>query len=221
MSKYSNLFKVISWGEPSKAQITLIGITTTLSALLSLTIPILIQRTIDGFNSFDSANWLPLLLMLCGWMFSAILGGFGVYLTGKIGIRMLLNLRTKLFKRSVRLPMSYFDSNASTEPSSRIVNDPGVIGDLLNHQIQQVIAGSISMIGSLIILWILDWQLTLIMIVTLVLSVGFMTPLSRRLAKISMEIQQSESTLLNKTMESLSNIRLIKADQSQHWRKAI
>lgn len=215
MSKYSNLFKVISWGEPSRAQVIMIGVITSLSAIVSLVVPLMIQRAIDGFNSMDSMDTTPFYLMLAGWLVSALLGGISVYMIGRIGVKMLLNLRAKLFTRSVRLPMRYFDDNASTEPSSRLVSDAGVIAELVNAQTQPVISGVISMVGSLIILWTLDWKLTAFMIVTLILSVILMTPLSRQLAKISQQIQESEATLLNTVIESLGNIRLFKASTAE------
>jgi ATP-binding cassette subfamily B protein AbcA/BmrA len=215
MGKYEKLFKVISWGQPSIRQIALIGITTISSAVFSLMIPLMIIKAIDGFNNFGSLNSTPFYLMLAGWLLSALLGGLSVYLIGRIGINMLVNLRAKLFSRSIRLPMNYFDATASTEPASRIVNDPNVISDLVNVHTQPVISGLISMIGSLVILWVLDWQLTAVVFFTIITSTLVMSPISRQLAKISNLIQESESSLLSKVIGSLSNIRLIKASTAE------
>jgi ATP-binding cassette subfamily B protein AbcA/BmrA len=215
MGKYTKLLKVISWGKPSIAQITLIGITITASAVSSLLIPLMIIKSIDGFNSLASLNSQSFYLMLAGLLCSAVLGGLSVYLIGEIGINMVVSLRAKLFSRSIRLPINYFDATASTEPASRIVNDPHVISDLVNVHTQPVIAGLISMIGSLVILWILDWQLTAVVFFTLTISTILMNPISRQLAKISHITQESESSFLGKVIGSLSNIRLIKASTAE------
>ena len=72
---------------------------------------------------------------------------------------------------------------------SRVVNDTGIVKDLISQHFPRFITGIISIIGAVIILLIMDWKMTLIMLISVPITVGIMIPLGSKMAKISRGLQ--------------------------------
>lgn len=69
-------------------------------------------------------------------------------------------------EKLIRLPVSYFDQKQSGETVSRVVNDTGIVKDLISQHFPNFISGLISIIGAVIVLFIMDWEMTLIMFIS-------------------------------------------------------
>jgi ATP-binding cassette subfamily B protein AbcA/BmrA len=211
MQKYRRLFKVIAFARPSKLLLIIVGFMAVFSSLTSLLFPLLTQQLIDGFTDAKSLP-VDLLVLLIGLLtLGAILSGVNIYLIGKMGNRMLVNLRTKILSKAIYLPVSYYDKNMSTEPASRVVNDTGIINSLVSEHFESVISGVLTMSASLIVLWIIDWQLTAVLFATLFGSLIIVVPILSKLTSLSKKLQEKEAHFLGFITERLSQIRLIKA----------
>ncbi|WP_361920447.1 ABC transporter transmembrane domain-containing protein, partial [Streptomyces sp. NPDC046876] len=78
------------------------------------------------------------------------------------------------------MPVSYFDKEPSGETVSRIVNDTSIVRELISNHFPSFIGGIISIIGAVTILLIMDWKMTLIMLIAVPIVVVIMIPLGRQ-----------------------------------------
>ncbi|MBC8831928.1 multidrug ABC transporter permease, partial [Escherichia coli] len=69
--------------------------------------------------------------------------------------------RERLWKKIVHLPVSYFDNTKTGEMVSRMVNDTVVVKELIADHFPQFVTGIISVVGAIIILFFMDWKMTL------------------------------------------------------------
>ena len=210
-NKYKRLFGIIGLAKPGKGLLTFIASLSIIGAGSSILFPMLTQNLVDSFSNATEipTNWI---IFIAGALaLGSIASGINYYLIGKLANRMLVNLRSKVLGKAIYLPIPYFDKNNSAEPASRIVNDTEVINSVMAEHFEPFISGMLTLISSLIILWILDWQLTSVLFATLLLSFLVTVPIASKLSKLSKDIQQQEANFLSFITERLSQIRLIKA----------
>ena len=112
-----------------------------------------------------------LILMLAVFMISVVASYFQYITMLKISQKALRNIRKELFDKLQKLPIRYYDQNTNGEIMSRFTNDVDNIGELMNSTIVSLFSGIISIIGTLSMMFYTSWQLTLVSLATLPLTV--------------------------------------------------
>ena len=125
--------------------------------------------------------------------------------------RAIANMRMTLQRHITRLPTSYFDSTQTGVLISRVMNDADGIRNLVGSGLVQMVGGSVTAVIALGVLFYLNWQLTLISLIVLVVfaagmivAFGKLRPLFRDRGKITAEIS-------GRLAESFGGIRVVKA----------
>lgn len=182
----------------------------------SLIVPLLTQMFIDGFNT--DLITMPLVILIIGvFLGSAVIDGISYYMLAKIGQTVVRSLREMVWAKFLKLPVSYFDKTKSGESVSRVVNDTSIIQNLITSHFPQLISGVLSVAGSVIILFFLDWKLTLIMFVSLPISIAVIMPLGSRMQKVSKKLQDETAAFTGTIQETLSEIRLMKSFNAENY----
>jgi ATP-binding cassette, subfamily B, bacterial AbcA/BmrA len=120
-----------------------------------------------------------------------------------------------MWVKLIRLPVSYFDQQSSGETVSRVVNDTSVVRALISDHFPQFITGIISIIGAVVILLVMDWKMTLMMLISVPITMAIMMPLGRKMAKISRGLQDETAIFMGEIQQTLSEIRLMKSSTAE------
>ncbi|MCT2536459.1 ABC transporter ATP-binding protein/permease [Aquibacillus koreensis] len=187
------------------------GLFTT---IVGLSIPILTREMVDGF-SMDALNFYMIGAFLLVFILQAVTDGISMYALAYTGQKIVAGLREKMWLKLLRMPVSYFDTNTSGETVSRVVNDTGIVKDLITQHFPQFITGIITIIGAVTILFIMDWKMTLLMLISVPITVLFMVPLGRKMSKISRGLQDETASFTGSVQQTLSEIRLMKASNAE------
>jgi ATP-binding cassette subfamily B protein len=83
------------------------------------------------------------------------------YLTGWVGERILADLRVRLFAHLQRLSLGFYERNRAGVIISRLTNDVEAIDQLVTDGVTSLVQNSLTLIGTAIILFVLDWRLAL------------------------------------------------------------
>ncbi|MFD1739354.1 ABC transporter ATP-binding protein [Bacillus salitolerans] len=185
-----------------------------ITTLIGLTIPLLTREMVDGF-SVESLNTFLIVAIILVFILQAVIDGISMYALAYVGQKIVARLREKMWFKLLRLPVQYFDQHTSGETVSRVVNDTGIVKDLISQHFPQFISGIISIIGSVIILFIMDWKMTLLMFIAVPITVLVMVPLGRRMSKISRSLQDETASFTSNVQQTLSEIRLMKASNAE------
>lgn len=154
--------------------------------------------------------------LLVGAIFvQALVNGISIYLLNRIGQSVVAGIRERLWKKLLFLPVSYFDHHQTGEMVSRMTNDTGVIKNLITDQLSGFITGIISIIGSLLVLFLLDWKMTLLMLIAIPLTAAIIIPLGRKMHLISKGMQDETANFTSVLDQVLSEIRLVKASNAE------
>lgn len=78
--------------------------------------------------------------------------------------KILLDIRRDLFSHLQKLPLRYFDTHRHGDVMSMFTNDVDTISDALNNSFAMMIQSFIQIVGTLILLFVLNWQLSLLVV---------------------------------------------------------
>lgn len=91
----------------------------------------------------------------------------------------------------------------------------GVIKDLITEHLTGFITGIISVVGAIIVLFYLDWPLTLVMFSIIPISLLFLIPVGKRMTEISKGMQTEAASFSANITNFLSEARLEKASNAE------
>lgn len=106
------------------------------------------------------------------------------YLLNKLVMRVVCNLRKAVEDKLNRLPLNYFDTRQRGDVLSRVTNDVDNIQNALQQAFAQLVQSALTVIGIVIMMFVVSWQLALIALVALPLSAvaaGFIGVRSQKL----------------------------------------
>ncbi len=188
------------------------GALLTLTNLVTLAMPLGLQQMIDHVFSQHDAALLNLVALglLALFLARAALDAAQNYLISSTGQRLTADLRTRLFDRLSRLPLAWYDERRVGEVLSRVTNDVTQIATL-NDNIIPLAGQIVTLVGSIAIVFALNWRLTLITLAAVPPAAILVSVLGRRIWSDSGEAQEALAQSTGVIDESLSSIRVVKA----------
>lgn len=195
------------------------GLTASLvTTLVGLSIPLLTREMVDGFSA-NSINLALSGILALVFIVQAVCDGFSTYFLSYAGQKVVASLRERMWFKLLRLPVHYFDEKTSGETVSRVVNDTGIVESLISDHFPQFVSGIITIVGSVVILLIMDWKMTLLMLISVPITTFIMIPLGMKMQRISKTMQDETASFTGHVQQTLSEIRLMKASNAEHTEK--
>ena len=148
---------------PYKPRLALISLLMTMAALATVASPYLIGRAIDRFiEGGDPVGLARTMLALAAiYVFNYIANAGAFYLMAWLGQHTLKGLRQDIFAHLQRLSLRYFDTHEAGDLMSRLVNDTDTINQLFSGGLNRIVINVLSLVGILIAMTLLQWQLAL------------------------------------------------------------
>ncbi len=178
-NKKGALKRLLRYVKPQMPLVILSIICAAGSVLLSLYTTVLIGQAVDCISS-EGVNFegmYPILITIaCIIPAVALLQWLMYFATNKITNKTVKQLRTDIFAHLQKLPLSFIDANSHGDILSRVVNDVDAVSDGLLQGFQQLFTGVVTIIGTLVFMVSLNWQITLVVVC--------ITPLSFAVAAI-------------------------------------
>ncbi len=186
------------------------------SNVLALAAPKLSQKAIDaiepgvGAVDLDSVFFYAALMLLF-YAVSAILSYVLAVLMVKLSQKIIYTMRKQLFDHLSKLPVSFFDTHATGEIISRISYDIDTVNTSLSHDLLQVCASLVTVIGSLAMMVSISPVLLLVFVITVPLSIGYTKFRSTRVRPLFRKRSQKLGELNGYAEEMLSGQKTIRA----------
>ncbi|MFD2043295.1 ABC transporter ATP-binding protein [Ornithinibacillus salinisoli] len=197
-----------------KMALTIGSIGSIITMLVGLSIPLLTRELVDGF-SVEALSTTLIIIIVVVFILQAVVDGVSTYLLAAVGQKIVAGLRERMWLKLIRLPVSYFDKQASGESVSRVVNDTGIVKNLISQHFPQFITGLITIAGAIVILLVMDWKMTLLMLLAVPVTFAIMIPLGTRMSKVSKGLQDETATFTGNIQQTLSEIRLMKSSTAE------
>lgn len=209
-----NFIHLLTATKPPKLLIGIALFLTIGTTLVGLAIPLFTKDLINDFT-VTSISMNTIIILVVAILLQAISSGVSIYLLSRIGQTIVASIRTKLWKKLLVLPVSYFDEHSSGETVSRMTNDTSIVRTLISGHLANFIAGIISIVGSIIVLFLLDWRMTTAMFIAIPLAAAVLVPLGIQMFKVSKATQNKTASFTALLSQVLSEIRLVKSSNSE------
>ena len=159
--------------------------------MLSMIKPLL-DKSFGGFDSMDSGFLTMMPIYLVGLMIMRGASGFvSTYCLSWVSGNVVMNLRRKLFQHFMRMPVAFFDKEASGALLSRITYDSEQVASATSSALVSIVREGASIIGLMVLMFWNSWQLSAILIVIAPVVAISISIVSKRFRKISRSMQDA------------------------------
>lgn len=186
----ATIFRLLNYIGKDKLKLILVFLCVIVGTLATLGGSYILRPVINNLINQEYSNEQKLQNLLIG-----VITMGGIYLVGllssylqqriMIGVSQnsLVRIRQELFAKLQRLPLKYHDTHTHGELMSRFTNDLDSVGEMLNNTLSQVFSGAITLVGTIILMFVTNWLLAIITIVTvpsLIFVAGKLGSVSRK-----------------------------------------
>ena len=212
---WRGLSKLIRDTNPSKPLVALAIALSIIGTVAGLIVPFFTKNLVDQLSGSSLSSGV-ITLLIAAFVVQAIFSGLSMYLLLYIGETVVARLRERLMKKVLSLQISYFDSNRVGDTTSRIVNDTGVIKDLVSNHLISLLTSTLSIVGSIGILLYLDWKLTAILLAVVPIMMIGIRFIGKRMYKVSKGLQEETAKFTATITQVLSEVRLVKFSMAEN-----
>tara|TARA_B110000046_G_scaffold28052_1_gene28820 strand:- start:126713 stop:128476 length:1764 start_codon:yes stop_codon:yes gene_type:complete len=208
-------FKTIIWPKRNLVFTGLVLI--VISRLASLVLPWKSKELLDVVIPNKDFEGLKYLLIFVGAaiLISAVTSFLLTRILSVQAQFLISELRAKVQKKVLSLPISFFDNTKSGALVSRIMTDVEGVRNLIGTGLVQMVGGTITAIISLVLLLRISWQMTLFVLVPVAVfgivalkAFKYIRPIFRKRGVINAEVT-------GRLTETLAGVRVIKAFNSE------
>ena len=205
--------RLLAYLRAYKLRLLLAAVGLILASALSLVFPAVIQRVIDSvFEDADSALLDAITLaLLAVFVFRSLASFMQNYNLNYVGERIVVDLRCELYAHLQTLSIRYYADRRVGELISRISSDVTVVRTVLTGNVSTFLQQSLTLIGSIAIMFYLNWRLTMFIIVLMPIIVGVAFVLGGAIRRTSTRVQDEIAGATVVAEEVFQNIREVKS----------
>lgn len=212
-SLWETLMDIFALSKPYRFRFYTATVATIIASGIWLTVPLGLRELLDAvFESGDSGmlNVLAVGLFILFVLQSAF-SFAGNYHLEWVGERVITDLRKKLYQHLHRLGFRFFAERRLGEISSRLTNDVGSIRTALTDSLPQLLTISFSMIGSVSLMVMLNWRLSMVIFLTVPIVTIATRYFGKKIRVLSRGIQDELADSTAIAEDALGAVRLVKA----------
>ena len=150
-------------------------------------------------------------LLLLAYLIKAVMSYTMTVLGHRCGMYMEADMREDLFAHLQDMSFSFFDRRRTGELMSRMTSDLFSVTEMAHHGPENIIMAAITLIGSVLIMVRIQWQIALVLLVLVPLSVWFTLLQRKRMSRTNIAVKRQQAEI-NAVIESgISGVRTAKA----------
>ena len=166
-----------------------------------------VERTVE-----ERVRYLAISLLTMAGIY--VIGLACSYLQQRIMIGVsqnaLIKIREDLFRKIQKLPLKYHDTHTHGDIMSRFTNDLDTVGEMVNHTMVQIFSGIISLIGTLVLMFVTNWILAIVTIITVPLLTYVGSLIGKQSRKYFLSQQQALGAVNGYIEETITGKKVIK-----------
>ncbi|MCY4019518.1 MAG: ABC transporter ATP-binding protein [Chloroflexi bacterium] len=211
--------RVLAYLSPYKLRLFIASVGVLLSAGLSLVFPAVISNVVDSV--FEEANLALLdeitLLLLLVFLFRSIAAFVQNYNLNYVGEKIVVDIRQALYAHLQFLSIRFYTDRRVGELVSRISSDVTVVRTVLTGNISTLLQQSMTLLGSVGVMFWLNWRLTLFIVVLMPIIVGVGFVLGSAIRRMSTRVQDEIAGATVVAEEVFQNIREVKSFARENY----
>lgn len=213
--KKSVVRRVLKYIKPYKGLLALAILSAIISVSLTLYIPVLTGNAIDNIIDKGNVNFENVLQIIIyiavGVAGVAIFQWTMTYFTNVISYKTVRDLRRDVFCKFNDVPLSYIDTHSHGDLISRVINDVDAVGDGLSQMFLQLFSGIVTILGTMVFMFMIDWRIALAVIILTPLSLFVAAFIGKMTHNRFARQQQLQGDISSYVEEYVGNQRIVKA----------
>ncbi len=185
--------RLLKYFSGAKKQLAGLIVAVVAVTLLSLAAPAMQGRAIDSIKAHD---WSPLyrcVFLLLGIFLVNVGANLAQsLLAARVSQSIVRRMRHDLFKKIDNLPIPYLDTHSNGDIMSRMTNDVENVSNTVSQSLGSLVSGVLTLIGTVTIMFLYCWQLTLITMVSVLLTVL----VTKKMSDVMRKVYRKRSALL-------------------------
>lgn len=202
---------------PYRLVLAVLALVVVVENAARLAIPLLVRRGIDHaipplMSSGAAGELVVVVAALCGLVVvQAISRMVFLNASGRIGQRVLLELRRRVFRHFQRLDIAFHDRYTSGRVISRSTNDVEAIQEMLETGFDSLVTAVLTLFGTAILLVVLDVRLGLMCLAAFPVLVLLVRWFARESAKTYRKVRESAALVIVQFVETMTGIKAVQA----------
>jgi ATP-binding cassette subfamily B protein len=196
---------------PYRGMVILAGMALTLTASISLVLPLAVRRVIDGFGAGAELldSYFAGAMAIAGLL--ALGTGARYYLVTRLGERVVADIRKAVFDRVIGMSPAFYERTMTGEVVSRITTDTTLILSVIGSSVSVALRNVLILIGAMVLMLFTSAKLTgLVLLIVPAVIVPIITQ-GRRLRRLSRENQDWIAASSGAAAEALSAVQTVQA----------
>jgi subfamily B ATP-binding cassette protein MsbA len=210
---WTSLRRIFRLARPYRVRLAAALLLTVLGSVVALVVPLGLRELVDAV--FQDANRALLdrltLALVVLFVVRAAASFGGSYLLGWTGERVVADLRKRVYRHLHRQSLRFFSNNRTGDLTSRLTNDVGSVRSAVTNALSDLLNQSLSLLGSVVLMVVLNWRLSLIIFLVVPAVTGFAVYFGRKIRALSRDIQDRLADTTAVAEEALAAIRVVKA----------
>ncbi len=209
----TTVLRLARYLHPHRRQLAGVGALVIIGTLLDLAGPILLGKAIDNYVIPGNLAGLfrIVIVMLLVYMGSNIASAGQALIMVNLAQRLIGRMRAQLFDHLQTLSMRYHDDHDAGDLMSRITNDTDVISQVLANGLTQLIANVLMLVGILVAMIVLSWQLALGTVLILPVMLLITGAIAGRARGAFREVQRNLGKMNAMAEETIAGVRVVQA----------
>ena len=207
------LARIFRLSRPYRGRLYGALVLTMLGSLIALVVPLGLRELLDAV--FQEANRTQLDRLTIGlfvlFLVQALVSFGGSYGLRWTGERIVADLRQRLYRHLHRLHLGFFADRRTGDLTSRLTNDVGSIREAVTRALAEMLTQSLSLVGSVVLMVVLNWRLSLIIFLVVPLVTGGAVYFGRKIRELSRQIQDRLADTTAVAEEALASIRVVQS----------
>lgn len=205
--------RFIAYYKPHRVLFIIDMLCSVIIALCDLIYPIIAKNIINVYVPARALNAIlyAALLLTFIYLLKYALNYYVCYWGHVVGVRMQADMRRDLFAHLEKLPFSFFDETKSGTLMSRLISDLFEVSELAHHGPEQLILSVMMLVGSFVMLSMINLPLTLIIFCVVPLIICFAVLLRRKMRDAFRHSREQIAEVNANIETALSGIRVSRA----------
>ena len=182
---------------------------------MSLYIPILVGQAIDHIIEAGNVNFAEVGKYLLRIAICAGVAGLSQWvmneLNNRITFRVTKDIRNEAFCHIQVLPLSYLDKHPHGDVVSRVISDVDTFADGLLMGFTQLFTGVMTIVGTLVFMLLISWEIALVVICITPLSLVVANFIAKRTYSMFQKQTQTKGEQTSLIDETIGNMKVVKA----------
>jgi ABC-type multidrug transport system fused ATPase/permease subunit len=204
---------LVALARPYRARTALAALTLVGYTLVALLPPYLAKVAVDRGIAAKNLHVLTLAVVafVAAGIGAFVLSAAQTYFTGWVGERSLADLRIGLFDHLQRLSLGFYERNRTGAIVSRITNDVEALDQLVTDGISSLVQNSLVLVGTAVVLFVLDWRLALATLAVLPLMAGVTAWFRARSNRAYRRVRERLGLVTATLAEDISGMRVVQS----------